>query len=168
MLRNRIAGGFTLIELMFVVSIIGILAAVAFPAYQDYTIRAKSAEGLVLAGEAQRAVSEYYDRWGRLPADNAAAGLPEPAAARGKAVASIEIIQGAVAIRYSPKGLYGSSTKTPVEEPTLSMRPATNHAYPTGALAWVCGTETKLEGFDLIGGGTPNNIPSRYLTAVCR
>ena len=61
------ATGFTLIELMFVVAIIGILAAVAIPAYNDYTIRARVSEAFLVAGEAQRAVAEYYDRWGRLP-----------------------------------------------------------------------------------------------------
>ena len=67
--------GFTLIELMIVVAIIGILAAVAIPAYQDYTVRAKVTEGIVMASAAKTSVSEYYISQGSMPADHAAAGM---------------------------------------------------------------------------------------------
>src|SRR4030095_14319390 len=89
-------GGFTLIELMLVVAIIGILAAIAIPAYQDYTIRARGAEVLTLVSPAQRAVADYYDRWGRMPADNAAAGLYPPPAWRGRHVVALRVIEGAI------------------------------------------------------------------------
>ncbi len=69
--------GFTLIELMIVVAIIGILAAIAIPAYQDYTIRAQVSEGLTLAAGAKTAVSEYFLERGAWPTDNATAGLAD-------------------------------------------------------------------------------------------
>ena len=64
----KLQKGFTLIELMIVIAIIGILAAIAIPAYQDYTIRSKVAEGLNLAGAAKLAVAETYDSEGRFKA----------------------------------------------------------------------------------------------------
>ena len=67
---KKVQQGFTLIELMIVVAIIGILAAVAIPAYQDYTIRAQVSEGLTLAGQAKSAVSEYYSEHGAWPNGN--------------------------------------------------------------------------------------------------
>ena len=69
--------GFTLIELMIVIAIVGILAAVALPAYQDYTIRARMSEPLALLGEAKNSVTEYFIATGTLPADAAAAGIRE-------------------------------------------------------------------------------------------
>ena len=72
---KSIQKGFTLIELMIVVAIIGILAAIAMPAYQDYTIRAQVSEGLTLAAAAKAAVAEFYANKGKWPSDNSAAGM---------------------------------------------------------------------------------------------
>jgi len=74
-LQKRAQQGFTLIELMIVIAIVGILAAVALPAYQDYTVRAKMSEPLALLGEAKTSISEYYIAMGDLPPSEAAAGI---------------------------------------------------------------------------------------------
>ncbi|MEO1246503.1 MAG: pilin [Pseudomonadota bacterium] len=81
--------GFTLIELMIVVAIIGILAAIAIPAYQDYTIRAQVSEGLSLAGGAKATMSEVFQDRGSWPDDNADAGLADPGQILGKYVVSV-------------------------------------------------------------------------------
>ena len=72
---KRVQQGFTLIELMIVVAIIGILAAIALPAYQDYTIRSQASEGKILASGGKTAVAEFYNNTGRMPANNSSAGM---------------------------------------------------------------------------------------------
>ena len=86
--------GFTLIELMIVVAIIGILAAVALPAYQDYTKRAHVSEGITLAASAKAAVTEYYVSQAAWPTGNSQAGLPDAAAITGNAVKSVTVGNG--------------------------------------------------------------------------
>ena len=125
--------GFTLIELMLVVAIIGILAAVALPAYQTYVVKAKVAEGLEMALAVEKTVAEYRDRWGLLPHDNTAAGLPDAASMRGDWVSGIQVADGAIAISFVPdlaRDLKG--------RPVLLLRPAIDPARPTGAVVWVC------------------------------
>jgi len=122
--------GFTLIELMIVVAIIGILAAIAIPAYQDYIIRSKVTEGLNLASASKTAVAEYFQTKGSLPADNATAGVVSAASITGNNVKSVAISNGLITITYSGE--------TALNGKTLFLTPST----PDGAVKWNCTSAT--------------------------
>ena len=125
--------GFTLIELMIVVAIIGILAAVAIPAYQDYTIRAKVTEGLSLASAGKTAVSEYFSSNGTLPDTNTNAGLAQPDSIAGNSVDKVEVSNGVIVVTFSGP--------TAIKASTLQLTPQT----AGGKVVWDCRTGT-LEG----------------------
>ncbi|ENV6670525.1 pilin, partial [Neisseria gonorrhoeae] len=94
---NTLQKGFTLIELMIVIAIVGILAAVALPAYQDYTARAQVSEAILLAEGQKSAVTEYYLNHGKWPEDNTSAGVASPASnIKGKYVQKVEVNNGVV------------------------------------------------------------------------
>jgi type IV pilus assembly protein PilA len=134
MRRPRATRGFTLIELMIVISIIGILATMAVPSYQDRIMRAQVAEGLALAQFAQQAVQAQYTRSHAMPADNAAAGLPPADRIVGNYVTSLAVHDGAMVLTY------GNLSNRHLEGRKLSLRPATMDGYPQVPIAWVCGT----------------------------
>ena len=117
--------GFTLIELMIVVAIIGILAAVALPAYQDYTKRTHVAEGLTLAGGAKASVTEFFSSQGKFPANNGSAGLAAKADIKGNAVTSVEVTNGKITITYNDKVENGK---------TLELSPSSG----AGGVQWSC------------------------------
>lgn len=101
--------GFTLIELMIVVAIIGILAAIAIPAYQDYTKRSYVAEGLYMADSVKTSVSEFYASSGAWPSTNASAGLPAtPASITGQAVRAILVSYSHITITFNTKVISGT------------------------------------------------------------
>ena len=95
-MKRNLQKGFTLIELMIVVAIIGILAAVALPAYQDYTIRAQVTEAFSLASELKGSIQEFRKDRGRMPRNNAEAGVPEAQFLIGNYVTGIEVRDGAL------------------------------------------------------------------------
>jgi len=122
--------GFTLIELMIVVAIVGILAAIAIPAYQDYTTRAKIAEGITVAAGAKTAVSVTRQATGTLPTSNASAGLPSPSSIRGNYVSQVAVNgSGIITITYSAP---------PVNGQTLLLTPV----FSGGSLTWQCSSAT--------------------------
>jgi len=161
-LASRRLAGFTLLELMLVVGLIGVLAAIAVPAYQDYTIRAILSEAFGIAGPGQRAVVEYYERWGRMPADNAAAGVYPPEAWRGRVVTSLRVVNGAIEMDIDPKRFEGAAK-------TMFLRPAVNKANPTGPLIWVCNGAKVSDNFEVKGAIRPEVLPlPKYVPATCR
>ncbi len=121
--------GLTLIELMVVVAIIGILAAVAIPAYQDYTIRARVSEGLTLSTPIKAAVAIYHQTHGSFPASNTEAGLSPQEAYQGNDVSQIALgSQGTITITYSDKNTDALKNATLILEPTAT----------TTGITWKC------------------------------
>ena len=163
---KKVQKGFTLIELMIVVAIIGILAAIAIPAYQDYTIRAQVTEGLNLASSAKAAVSETFGSNGTWPATNAAAGLSASTDIKGKYVTGIEVgAGGLITITF------GGQANGAIGAKTLAMTPYTS---VSGDISWVCGDKgtTGTTGLTIASGATTpatgGTLLAKYRPANCR
>ena len=143
---KRVQQGFTLIELMIVVAIVGILAAIALPAYQDYTVRAKISEGLASAAACKTSVAEYAANKGSLPGDITAAGCVTQAT---KYVASLDVgANGVITVTTSAT----SELPTDAQTKTLTLTP--NTALVNNAVTqWTCSTGT---------------LPPKYVPSSCR
>jgi type IV pilus assembly protein PilA len=158
---KSIQKGFTLIELMIVVAIIGILAAIAIPAYQDYTIRAQVSEGLTLAAGAKTAVAESFAATGIAPLDRAAAGMTAvPADTRGKYVTAVAIANGEITVSY------GANANTTILGSNLVITP---YLSPDRSVAWKCGNAAAPAGTVIMGAGpTASTLLAKYMPASCR
>ena len=151
--------GFTLIELMIVVAIIGILAALAIPAYQDYTIRAQVSEGLSLAGGAKASMSEYYQDKGSWPENNTAAGLAAKDDIKGKYVTEVDVsrIGTGAAAKGVIKVKYGAGANSKIIDAILELE---GSDATGGSISWVC------KG----GSGGTNSLSNnqKWLPTACR
>jgi len=144
---NKMQKGFTLIELMIVVAIIGILAAIAIPAYQDYTIRAQVSEGLSLASGSKTAVGEFFTNNGAFPANNDSAGVSEAESINGNYVSKVEIASGLITVTYSKTAPQKANQK--IDGNTLLVSPFD----AGGSIKWTCKSTT---------------LASKYLPSSCR
>lgn len=135
--------GFTLIELMIVVAIIGVLAAIAIPAYQDYTIRAQVSEGLSLASGAKSSLWDFISETGRLPPNNTSAGLPTPNSINGNYVTAVDVSDGIVEVSF------GNQANVQITGQTLELSVLTGK----GAIKWNC---------------TGGSLESRHRPTSCR
>jgi len=156
--------GFTLIELMIVVAIIGILAAIAIPAYQDYLIRSQVTEGLNMAAAAKAAVSEYYANKGTWAATNSAAGLGSSASINGKYVRGLTVADGGITV-----GFGGPEANQKIVGKSVGLTPGHSD---NGDVIWKCGASaTNPSGWT---GGTTSataattDVESKYLPTACR
>ncbi len=163
---NTLQKGFTLIELMIVIAIVGILAAVALPAYQDYTARAQVSEAILLAEGQKSAVTEYYLNHGEWPANNSSAGVASSTDIKGKYVQKVEVKNGVVTAT-----MLSSGVNNEIKGKKLSLWAKRQN----GSVKWFCGqpvTRTTATGAnDDVKADTAANgkkIDTKHLPSTCR
>ncbi|CNQ19554.1 class I pilin PilE [Neisseria gonorrhoeae] len=160
---NTLQKGFTLIELMIVIAIVGILAAVALPAYQDYTARAQVSEAILLAEGQKSAVTGYYLNHGEWPKDNTSAGVASsPTDIKGKYVKEVEVKNGVVTAK-----MLSSGVNKEIQGKRLSLWAKREN----GSVKWFCGQPVQRgagAGADAVTADKDKEIETKHLPSTCR
>ncbi|HEZ5542549.1 TPA: pilin [Neisseria meningitidis] len=160
---NTLQKGFTLIELMIVIAIVGILAAVALPAYQDYTARAQVSEAILLAEGQKSAVTEYYLNHGEWPKNNTSAGVASSSTIKGKYVEKVEVKNGVVTAT-----MLSSGVNKEIQGKKLSLWAKRQD----GSVKWFCGQPVERADKatdDGVTAATDNKqIDTKHLPSTCR
>jgi type IV pilus assembly protein PilA len=151
--------GFTLIELVIVVAIIGILASLAIAAYQTYTVRSQVAEGIAFASGVKVTIVAAYSKDGVLPASRIEAGMgPDPVDFSGAYITALDIVNGRIDVTF------GNRAHPDIAAQTLSLTP---YLANDNAIVWRCGTASPPPGTELVEHLAPT-IDPRYLPSSCR
>ncbi|ENS6583278.1 pilin [Neisseria gonorrhoeae] len=164
---NTLQKGFTLIELMIVIAIVGILAAVALPAYQDYTARAQVSEAILLAEGQKSAVTEYYLNHGEWPKNNDEAGVASSGEIKGKYVESVTVTNGVVTAEMKSDG---------VNKEIKGKRLSLWAKRQAGSVKWFCGRPVQRANVaaanddkaDDVTKDDTNAIETKHLPSTCR
>ncbi|MBH2470073.1 pilin [Neisseria meningitidis] len=161
---NTLQKGFTLIELMIVIAIVGILAAVALPAYQDYTARAQVSEAILLAEGQKSAVTEYYLNHGIWPGDNNSAGVATSTDIKGKYVEKVEVAKGVITAEMKSSGV-----NKEIQGKKLSLWAKRQD----GSVKWFCGQpvtrDANATNDDVKAAtDTAKKIDTKHLPSTCR
>ncbi|HEZ4897809.1 TPA: pilin [Neisseria meningitidis] len=159
---NTLQKGFTLIELMIVIAIVGILAAVALPAYQDYTARAQVSEAILLAEGQKSAVTEYYLNHGKWPGNNTSAGVATSSKIKGKYVKEVEVKNGVVTAEMKSSGV-----NKEIQGKKLSLWAKRQD----GSVKWFCGqpvTRDAADDDDVADDSGNDKIDTKHLPSTCR
>lgn len=146
---------------MIVIAIIGILATMAVPSYQDRVIRAQVNEGIGLVDFAKQSVAEYYAKNRRMPKDNAAAGLPPSGYIVGNYVSGVAVNDGAILVTF------GNRSNKYLSGKRLTIRPAVVEGYSRVPIAWVCGLAGVPEKMRAVG-RNETDLPISHLPIECR
>jgi type IV pilus assembly protein PilA len=163
-MRNRersVPAGFSLIEMLFALAVAGVLLAMAIPALQGMALRKQVEEGLALAKVAEAGVQSVWTLTGKVPANNAAAGLPVPEKIVGNVVSRVDVVNGAVVLTFgnnAGKSLHGKK---------LALRPAVVAGTPVVPIAWLCNNAAAPKGMTVVGANT-TDLPSEGLPVECR
>jgi len=153
--------GFTLLELMIVVAMIGILASVALPSYQVYLQRTEVVEAVSLSATARDEINHYYKQKLSFPTNNIMAGLPAADKLIGNRVTAINIENGAVHITL------GNKIAQPLQGKVLTYRPAVVTDSPSSPISWLCGHDEPVEGMQAVG-DNKTTVPPELLPHSCR
>jgi type IV pilus assembly protein PilA len=161
-MRKQLQQGFTLIELMIVIAIIGILAAIAIPAYQNYTIRAQVSEGITLGDGVKTAMADYFAQYGAWPAAiGAGAGnLGYTGAVTGQYVSAVTVAGPTITAAYAH-----AATNKAVSGSVLTMYADLS---ANNDLIWICGNQTVPAGAVNVGGANATTVANQYLPRNCQ